>query len=222
MRLIRPYYVIRTDLSNSVELLMSLEDAGRTCYKSEDTITKDSFRPFIEKIIRSGHESVIEHGMLSVRFVCDRGITHELVRHRLCSFSQESTRYCNYSKAKFNNELTFIIPKWTSINPGVYTDIDRMRSLFSIDDAETIWLESMFSAEQWYNTLIEHGWSPQQARDVLPISLKTEIVMSANFREWREIFRQRAASSAHPQMRELMCPLLAEVKEKIPIIFDDL
>ena len=112
MKFIKPYYEIRTDLTRVAEMLMSIEDAGRTCYKSEDTITPDSAPGFIKGIISRGHESVIEHEYLSVRLIVDRGVSHELVRHRLCSFSQESTRYCNYSKDKFGNELTFIIPEW--------------------------------------------------------------------------------------------------------------
>ena len=220
MKFIKPYYEIRTDLTRVAEMLMSIEDAGRTCYKSEDKITPDSAPGFIKGIISRGHESVIEHETLSVRFVCDRGVSHELVRHRLCSFSQESTRYCNYSKDKFGNELTFIMPEWVPYTEEQLKDL--IDEHYYEDDPPIVWGMAMMQAEVYYLTLLQLGWSPQQARSVLPNSLKTEIVMTANFREWREIFRQRTAPGAHPQMRELMVPLLAELKEKIPIIFDDI
>jgi thymidylate synthase (FAD) len=217
MRLIKPSYKIITPIDGR-EILKLIEEIGRTCYKSEDNITEDSAEKFVAKLIKSGHHSVIEHKSLSVRFINDRGISHEEVRHRLASFSQESTRYCNYSKDKFSNELTFIIPSWFKSDL-----VGRFEIIQGTEDpAERNWMSAMLDAEQYYNTLIGYGWSPGQARSVLPNSLKTEIVVTANLREWRTIFQQRCASGAHEQMRELMHPLLAEMKSKIPVVFDDL
>jgi thymidylate synthase (FAD) len=199
---------------DSVQILKNIEAAGRTCYKSEDHITEDSAAKFVRMIANRGHESVLEHQSLTVKFICDRGVSHEIVRHRLASFSQESTRYCNYSKDKFYNQIAFIIPCW-----------------FKGSDSETIskevggptWLSIMEETEKEYNFLVtEMEWQPQQARSVLPNSLKTEIVVTANLREWRTIFKQRTSKAAHPQMRELMCPLLDELKSLIPVIFEDI
>ena len=182
-----------------------IELAGRTAYKSEDKITDDSYKEFIRMIAKRGHEAVLEFGNMAVRFVTDRGITHELVRHRLCSFVQESTRYCNYSKDKFGNEVTFIRPS------GFDSDPYRLEA----------WSRSCSDAEHRYFKLLEEGASPQQARSVLPNSLKTEIVVKANFREWRHIFKLRAISkAAHPDMRALMIPLYAECRRRCPEVFD--
>ena len=191
-----------------------LEQAGRVCYKSEDNITSTSCINFIKSILKRGHESVIEHSAMTVHFVCDRGVTHELVRHRLCAFSQESTRYCNYKGG-----VTFIIPSWMIIHPGEYTEEIKDHGL---NAPEAEWWGMMLQAEFSYKALLNMGWNPQQARSVLPNSLKTEIVTTANFREWRHIFKLRTSKAAHPQMRELMIPLLQECKKLIPVIFDDI
>jgi thymidylate synthase (FAD) len=208
MKLIDPHYSILSDINPGL-MLANVELAGRTCYKSENNITADSAENFVRMIIRSGHESVLEHERITVRFVCDRGVSHELVRHRLASFSQESTRYCNYSKGKFDGEVTFIIPPfgdgseyWTS--------------------QEIEWKAAMKDSERHYMNLIEMGWTPQYARSVLPNSLKTEIIVTANIREWRLILKQRTSSKAHPQMRQLMCPLLSELKKILPAFFEDI
>ena len=209
MKLIRPSFEILTSIEPDL-VLKRIEVAGRTCYKSEDAISTTSATSFVEMIIKRGHESVLEHQSLSVRFICDRGVSHELVRHRLASFSQESTRYCNYSKGKFNNELTFIIPNW--LDSETKGDIEF-----------EAWRARMSYAENSYMSLIEKfNWQPQQARCILPNSLKTEIVVTANFREWRTIFKQRTSVAAHPQMRELMCPLLDELKSELPVVFGDI
>jgi thymidylate synthase (FAD) len=193
-------------LPDKLSVLKLLERIGRTCYKSEDKMTVDSARDFVKRLIRSGHHSVIEHLGVTVHFVCDRGISHELVRHRLASFSQESTRYANYSKEKFGREITVIRP--------FFWDKDSSRYL--------AWANAMEQAEKHYLQLIQLGARPEEARAVLPNSLKTELIMSCNFREWRHIFEQRCSRAAHPQMRELLLPLLQEFPEKIPILFDDL
>ena len=195
----------------SPEPLKIIEAAGRTCYKSEDKITEDSAEKFVSMAVKRGHHSVIEHAFMSVRFICDRGVTHELVRHRLCAYSQESTRYCNYKGG-----VTFVIPPWTGIETGTYEGI------YSGNEADRLWMSMMLGAERSYIYLLKEKWSPQQARSVLPNSLKTEIVMTANLREWMHVFKLRTSKAAHPQIRELMIPLLEEVKTLVPVIFDNI
>lgn len=198
------------DAIDGEEILKKIEKAGRTCYKSEAQITADSAKEFIRKIIASGHESVIEHEKVSVRVICDRGVTHEIVRHRLASYSQESTRYCDYSKDKFRKEITVIDPCfWKSSS-----EKDK--------EKYAVWKESMDAAEKSYFKLIELGASAQESRSVLPNSLKTEIVMTMNLREWRHFFKLRTNEKAHPQMREITKPLLKEFRKRIPVIFDDI
>lgn len=188
-------------------MLERIEKVGRTCYKSENLITEESAPKFVEMIIKRGHEAMLEHGgMISVRFIVDRGVSHELVRHRIASFAQESTRYCNYSKDKFGNDLTFIDPCFWKHGSDEYS----------------AWFYEMERAEKTYLRLIELGAQPQEARSVLPNSLKTEIVVSANPREWRAFFKLRTSSAAHPQMREVAIPLLEKFKEMVPVLFDDI
>lgn len=188
------------------DILCNIEIAGRTCYKSEDKITADSAGKFCADIIKRGHESVLEHEKITVRIICDRGISHEIVRHRLASFSQESTRYINYTKENKGGECSFI-------------NIEKhFRNIKSV----AIWLNHMKASEQAYKDLIDLGEQPQIARSVLPTSLKTEIVITANIREWRLIFNQRTFIAAHPQMREVMQPLLDLLKIEIPVLFDDI
>lgn len=219
MKLIKPYYEIESEI-DSEKILRHLEKAARTCYKSEHKISDfETTKKFIRSIINRGHESTIEHYSLSVRIICSRSFTHELVRHRLCAFSQESTRYCNYSKDEFGNNLTFIIPPWVNIPEGEYTSIEKIPEDFT--KQEQYWFETMLVIERTYKFLIDHGWSAQQARMVLPNSLKTEIVITANLREFRHIFNLRTSKAAHPEMREVMIPLLKEFKKKIPVLFDE-
>lgn len=195
--------------------MQRIEAAGRTCYKSESKITPDSSKKFIEMIINRGHESVLEHEKITVRIICDRGVSHELVRHRIASFSQESTRYCNYSKDKHDNQLTFIIPPWLDLNEGTF----KMGEYSFMGEAGHF-VGMLFDVEKLYNRFINtYKWQPQQARSVLPNSLKTEIVITANLREWRLIFSQRCATAAHPQMREIMIPLQKEFNKYLPVIF---
>lgn len=167
------------------DALQLIERAGRTCYKSEDKITEESAEKFVAMLLERGHESVIEHAYASFRVVCDRGVSHEFVRHRLFSYSQESTRYCNYSKAKYGNEITVIKP------PG----------LSSVE--ENLWLQAISTSERVYMELIAAGCKPEIARSVLPNSLKTELVATANFREWRHFLFMRWSPKAHPQMQEV-------------------
>jgi thymidylate synthase (FAD) len=205
MKIIEPSFEFMHAVDGK-KILESIEKAGRVCYKSEDSITSDSSMDFIEKILSSRHESVIEHEKITVKIICDRGVSHEIVRHRIASYSQESTRYCNYSQSKFGNELTFIYPLFWNENTGKYT----------------IWQETMQAIENNYNRLISMGAHPEEARSILPNSLKTEIVITMNLREWRHFFKLRTTVKAHPQMREITIPMLKRFKMKIPIIFDDI
>jgi len=183
---------------NKLEVYQTIELAGRTAYKSEDRITVDSAEKFIKSIRERGHESVLEHFNISVRFITDRGVTHEIVRHRLVSYTQESTRYCNYSK----KGVTFTEP-----------------CDFTLENDDLEFLELV---EAHYNKKIAQGKTPQQARYFLVNGLKTEIVCTANIREWRHILKLRTSKAAHPQMRALMIPLLRELQEKLPVLFDDI
>ncbi len=205
MRIIEPYFEILDELDGK-KMLQKIERIGRVCYKSEDLITEDSAEKFIRNILKRGHESVIEHEKISVKMVCDRGVTHEIVRHRVASYSQESTRYCNYQKDKFGNELTFIKPVFWKEDSPEYA----------------LWKESMQQIEDQYMKLIDMGASAQEARSILPNSLKTEIVVTMNLREWRHFFRLRTASAAHPQIREIAGMVLEEFRRQIPVVFDEL
>jgi thymidylate synthase (FAD) len=207
MKIIKAGYEILTDI-DGVKELQHIEKIGRVCYKSEDKITEDgeSAKKFVKMLISRGHEAMIEHSSLSVKFIVDRGVSHELVRHRIASFAQESTRYCNYSNDKFGKEITVIEP------------------LFFKDDFVKMqwWKESCKESEKAYFGLLEEDATPQEARSVLPNSLKTEITITANYREWRNFFKLRTSKAAHPQMREVTIPLLKDLQILIPIVFDDI
>lgn len=180
-------------------------------------------------ILKRGHESVLEHVSLSVRIVTDRGVTHEIVRHRLASYSQESTRYCNYSGDRFGKEITVVLPVWFDQEPLVKhpdgsVDRDVKKSWIPGDvysHGFMAWIDGMYEAEEAYFKMLDLGQSPQQARSVLPNSLKTEIVMTANLREWRHFFSLRATPAAHPQMRELAREMLLDFQARIPVVFDE-
>ncbi|MEQ8200929.1 MAG: FAD-dependent thymidylate synthase [Syntrophomonadaceae bacterium] len=187
-------------------LLRRLERYARTCYKSEDMMTGTTNPNFLKSKLTLGHESIIEHEKATVMFIIDRGISHELVRHRIAAYSQESTRYCRYSKDKFGNEITVI-------EPYFFRGRDRDYQL---------WSESCQLAEKNYMAMLGNGCSPQEARSILPNSLKTEIVVTYNLREWRHFFRLRCDAAAHPQMRQVAIPLLLYFREKIPALFDEI
>lgn len=193
--------------------LQDIELAGRTCYKSEDLITSDSAPKFVGMLRDKGHHAMLGFGFMTVRFITNRGVTHELVRHRLCSFAQESTRYCNYG----GKGMEFIRPVWCR-DPYDYFD----KKTVELNRMSTTFLRSLQCAEEAYNQLLLQGWKPQQAREVLPNAIKTEIAVQANLREWRHIFSLRCDPAAHPQMVALMRPLLKEVKERIPVLYDDI
>jgi thymidylate synthase (FAD) len=192
-------------LAATPDLELLIELAGRCCYKSEDRICDGSAEKLISRLMESKHESVLEHGSITVRFVCDRGVSHELVRHRIASFSQESTRYCNYGKEGFGNEITVIDIR------GGFPEMGQRR--------HNAWWCSCMESERQYLEMLDAGSTPQEARSVLPNSLKTEVVVTANPREWLHIFRLRCDKAAHPQMREVMIPLQGEFQKRWPVIF---
>jgi len=213
MNIIKPSFEIVSEISEGgIKELKHIERMGRISYKSEDKITEDgeSAKKFIGKLIANGHESVLEHSSLSVIFITDRAVTHELVRHRLASFTQESQRYCNYSKDKFNNEVTFVEPWWMSDSDPIDSDVAYP------------WITGIGTAEQEYFKLLDIGMAPQDARAVLPNSTKTEIGVTANYREWRHILKLRCSDAAHPDIRRLMRGLTIELKMRIPVVFDDI
>lgn len=212
MKIINPSIEILTETTYS-SMLNRLERIGRVCYKSEDKIKVDSAEGFIRGIIKRGHESVIEHENISVRVTCDRGVTHEIVRHRIASYSQESTRYCNYSDGKFDGQITVIDPC-----SGFGWDMDND------DDIEkyNLWHSAMWEAEAHYNAMIAAGATPQEARSVLPNSLKTELVMTMNLREWRHFIRLRDSLKAHPQAQEVAHMIGVEFAKRYPVFFEDL
>lgn len=201
------------DMADYSDILRKIEKIGRVCYKSEDRIQNDSAEKFISGLIKRGHESVIEHESVSVKVICDRGVTHEIVRHRVASYSQESTRYCNYSKDKFQNQISVI-----DISTGFSYDMENPADAKKYE----IWQEAMENAEKSYFRMLDAGASPQEARSVLPNSLKTELVMTMNLREWRHFFKLRLANEAHPQMKELSRLILEVFKQKLPVFFQDI
>lgn len=187
-------------------ILKRLEECGRVCYKSEDRITEGSAEKFVAGIIKRGHEAVLEHCSFTVKFICDRGVSHEIVRHRLAAYCQESTRYCNYSNGKFGEEITVIKPCFWDETDLKYAG----------------WANLCSKAEDAYIDLMKSGATPQEARSVLPNSLKTEVVMTADIREWRHFLKLRCSPAAHPQMREVALKLLDMVHDSIPVCFDDI
>lgn len=206
MKVVNPKIIIPlSELSK--DKLKSIELYGRVCYKSEDKANERSTEEFLESLIRRGHDSVIEHEKVSVKIITDRGVTHEIVRHRIGSYSQESTRYCNYSLDKFENEITVIKP--------FFYGNDRKPEY-------DLWYESCLNVEQIYFNLIKQGSTPQEARSVLPNSLKTEIVVTYNLREWRYFLKLRCSKAAHPQMQQIAIPLLLAFSEAFPCLFKDI
>lgn len=293
MRLIKPKVEILDNL-NGTDILKRIEQVARTCYKSEDKITEDSAKAFVDRMIKSGHGAMLEHGTvylklptglqlsdkykknkysiitltpgidpywavttnyrvlvendwlndlqyicepteyhekrITVKWTCDRGVSHEFVRHRIFSFAMESTRYCNYSKDKFNNEITFIIPSWLNLPEGKYTnwdndwcDVTELKLLHpevnNLDDAANCFLQSIKNSEYYYFMLLDRDWKPQQARQVLPNALKTELVMTGFESDWKHFFSLRSpkagATGVHPDAAYLADKLYDKIKDKI-------
>lgn len=207
MKLIEPSYQIE-QAPPYHDMLATIEKAARTCYQSWDKIKDGSAEKLIRHCIKRGHESVLEHVSISVRIICDRGVSHELVRHRLASYSQESQRYCAYK-----DEVEFISPWWWVENDKEDTKYYNLWPSF---------VSSMIGAECYYQSLLKGGLHPQDARAVLPNATKTEIVMSCNIREWRHVFKLRTSKAAHPEMCRIMCPMLKEFSAWWPVFFEDL
>lgn len=272
MKLIKPTVeIIKQDKYDLNHIFKVIELAGRTCYKSEDKITEDSAKNFVDRMIKSRHGAMLEHGTVyltipntnitdnelyryisspyfnvfrgdydtyittnyrviiendwnesikyitapskfherrtTVKFICDRGVSHEFVRHRVFSFAQESTRYCNYTKDKFSNELTFIIPCWIKdLEEGNYRDPRQYfhtKHYNTANYASGLWFYNCLDVESLYTDLIEEGWKPQEARSILPNSLKTELIMTGFNSDWQNFFKLRCAPNAHPQAKEL-------------------
>jgi len=197
MKIIEPSVELYKD-KPALEIYKRIESAARVCYKSEEKITDTSYDSFIRGVLKRGHEAVIEHISLTAKIICDRGVTHELVRHRLASYCQESTRYVNYKEG-----IEVILPPLDAVNYD-------------------IWVTAMRSCEVAYRKMIEAGMKPQIARGVLPNSLKTEIMVTMNLREWRHFFKLRCAPAAHPQMKQVADMLLKEMKEYIPLFYEDI
>lgn len=205
MRIIKPSYEIMTPIDEKA-IMAHLEQCGRVCYKSEGKIEEGSAEKFLANIVKRGHEAVLEHCSFTVKFIVDRGVSHEIVRHRLASYCQESTRYCNYSKGGFGGEITVIEPLYLAAGTKGWNQ----------------WAEACMSAERAYFELLDWGCTPQEARAVLPTSLKTEVVMTADIREWRHFLRLRTSTAAHPQIREVTLPLLHELQRRLPVLFNDI
>lgn len=205
MKIIEPYVELMNACATE-DAMSHLEACGRVCYKSEDKTTEGSAEQFLRNIIKRGHGAVLEHVSVTLKFICDRGVSHELVRHRLASYCQESTRYCNYSNEKFGRSITVIEPSYLGNDP----------------DAYMVWQSACNLAESAYFALLDLGHTPQEARAVLPNSLKTEVAMTANIREWRHFLKLRCAPAAHPQMREVALMALKLLHDQYPVLFEDL
>ena len=203
MKIIEPSVELLRDFDGE-EVMKFIETCGRVCYRSENNITADSAKQFVKNLIKRGHESVLEHFSCTFKIICDRGVMAELTRHRLCSFSVESTRYCDYSK----NGLTFIKPPFGNFETFL---------------EGTMWFGSAINkSKNIYNCMRKENIPPEIARAVLPMSLATTVIMTANLREWRHILKLRTDSKAHPQMRQVANMILDILKEKLPVMFEDI
>lgn len=220
MKIIRAGFELMFDESGD-SILKKIEQVARTCYKSEDLITDESADKMVRALIKRGHVAMLEHFSCTVKLYCDRGVSHEVVRHRVASYAQESTRYCNYGKDKFGKEITYI-----DLRNSAMAD-PRMQKLpaRTFECIMNEWLYACEDAERHYLTMLDLGCPAEFARSVLNNSTKTEICITMNLREWRHFFALRACRAtgpAHPQMEEIARPLLAEFKKRIPVVFADL
>lgn len=207
MKVVKPdWRIVALTEADPTRLMKHLEAMGRICYQSEDAITDISYDQFLRGIIKRGHEAVLEHASVTAVVICDRGISHEIVRHRIAAYCQESTRYCNYSKGKFGNEITVVEPPFWDPNGPEYQ----------------VWHDACTQTEAAYFELMDMGCTPQEARDVLPNSLKTQLAITMDIREWRHFFRLRCGKGAHPQMIELACKGLIEFYDYFPCLFEDI
>lgn len=204
MKVIKPY--IEIENYNGTKIMKNIEKACRTCYRSEDKISDESYKTLLKNCISRGHESVLEHEKITIKMICDIGVYKDLTRHRIASFSIESTRYCNYSKDKFDNEVRFIQPCNIDIGTIEYA----------------YWLNVMQVISNTYNEMSRVGCTPDQMRMILPHSTAAEVTMTANIREWKHILELRANSHTHSAVQQLMIPLLLKFKEDMPEIFGDI
>lgn len=219
MRLLKASFEVETPYEEIARTNTILEKIGRTCYKSENKITSSSADAFIEMLVEKGHWAMLEHRSVSIRFICDRGVSHEIVRHRVASYAQESTRYCDYSKSKFDGSIAVINMKDVmAMEVGKVHD-GAMITLEHATEWLHIWTSAIRDAEEAYIKLRKAHCPAQLARSVLPNSLKTEIVVTMNLREWYHFFTLRTAAAAHPQMQELTIPLLRRFQEWFPMIY---
>lgn len=221
MKLIKPSVEFTQEIHGDA-ILKILEKVARTCYKSEDKITEDtsSAKKLLNILLTKQHASILEFIDIQVKFTCSRACANEIVRHRLGSYAQESTRYCNYTKDKFDGQITFVIPEWTPLEEGEY---DKDDVTYIKNDQAFEFATACRISEQLYETLIrDYGLKPEEARDILPLCLKTEINVKYNLREWRHFFELRCGNAAHPEIRMLAKEVLKKFYEEIPLIFDDL
>jgi len=203
MKLIEPRVCVES--YDSRKIMKNLERACRTCYRSEDLITEESYKTLLKNCINRGHESILEHEKITIRMTCDVGVYKDLTRHRFASFSIESTRYCNYGKDKFDNEINFIRPIFAD-------ELDKFN----------IWEDTMKTIEDAYMKMVVAGYKPDEMRMILPHSVAAEVTMTANIREWKHILDLRTKKMAHPAVQQVMIPLLLNFKKNMPEIFGDI
>lgn len=203
MKIVKPQ--IQVEKFDGIKIMKNIERACRTCYRSEGKITEDSYKTLLNNCITRGHESVLEHEKVTVRMICDLGVYKDLTRHRIAAFSIESTRYCNYGKDKFDNEIKFIKP----------CNIEEGTELY------TIWEDACKKIEEDYLKMSNLGATPDQMRMILPHSIAAEVTMTADIREWKHILLLRTSNHAHPAIRQVLIPLLLHFKNEMPEIFAD-
>jgi thymidylate synthase (FAD) len=211
------------DINSEGKLGRFLESCGRVCYKSEPKATEDSYKKFLKTIIKSGHESILEHANVTAKIITNRSVTHELVRHRIgVAYSQESTRYCNYSGDRFGSELSFVVPVWVSDEEVSRHFPDEQYDYGYMNNPVRVWVEQMQSCEDEYLRLLQLGWTPEKAREILPNSLATTIMTTFDIRAWRHVLKQRLSRACHPQMRCMMFQVAEKFNEYLPIFFSDI
>ena len=232
MKIIEPW--IEVEPFNGIDIMKRIEKACRTCYRSEGNITEDSYKNLLKNCINRGHESVLEHEKITIRMCCDIGVYKDLTRHRFGSFSIESTRYCNYGKDKFDNEIKFIKPVFYNPTPSQYAgqEISEETGEYVKDEAQRLqethdslktelWEECMRHIENVYIRMSKFA-KPDELRMILPHSTAAQVTMTANIREWKHILELRCSKMAHPAIRQLLIPLLLKFKKEMPEIFDNI
>ena len=218
MKIISPK--VEVEKYNGVKIMKNIERACRTCYRSENLITEDSYKRLLTNCLNRGHQSILEHEKITVRMICDIGVYKDLTRHRFGSFSIESSRYCAYNKGKFDNEIKFIKPVFYKES---WTDKNYEGSAMNIDEEKSmIWYDTMENIEDSYMDMAKLGCTPDEVRMILPHSTAAEVTMTANIREWRHILDLRTKKMAHPSVRQILIPLLLKFKKDMPELFEDI